>query len=36
MKPYLLVLQSDAPLLPFVTSELHALLQTLMSKFVKR
>ena len=36
MKPYLQVSQSDAPLLPFVTSELHALLQTLMGKFVKR
>ena len=36
MKPYLQVFQSDAPLLPFVTSELHALLQTLMGKFVKR
>ena len=33
MKPYLQVFQSDAPLLPF---ELHALLQTLMGKFVKR
>ena len=36
MKPYLQVFQSDAPVLPFVTSELHALLQTLMGKFVKR
>ena len=36
MKPYLQVFQSDAPLLPFVTSELHALLQTLMGKFVKK
>ena len=36
MKPYLQVFQSDAPLLPFVTSKLHALLQTLMGKFVKR
>ena len=36
MKPYLQVFQSGAPLLPFVTSELHALLQTLMGKFVKR
>ena len=36
MKTYLQVFQSDAPLLPFVTSELHALLQTLMGKFVKR
>ena len=36
MKPCLQVFQSDAPLLPFVTSELHALLQTLMGKFVKR
>ena len=36
MKPYLQMFQSDAPLLPFVTSELHALLQTLMGKFVKR
>ena len=36
MKPYLQVFQSDAPLLPFVTSELHALLQILMGKFVKR
>ena len=36
MKPYLQMFQSDAPLLPFVTSELHALLQTLMGRFVKR
>ena len=36
MKPYLQVFQSDAPLLPFVTSELRALLETLMGKFVKR
>ena len=36
MKPYLQVFQSDAPLLPFVISELHSLLQTLMGKFVKR
>ena len=36
IKLYLQVFQSDAPQLPFVTSELHALLQTLMAKFVKR
>ena len=36
IKPYLQVFQPDAPLMPFVTSELHALLQTLMGKFVKR
>ena len=36
MKPYLQVFQSDASLLPCITSELHALLQTLMGKFVKR
>ena len=36
MKQYLQVFLSDAPLLPFVTSKLHALLQTLMGKFVKR
>ena len=36
MKPYLHMFQSDAPLLPFVTSEQYALLQTLMGKFVKR
>ena len=36
MLPFLQVFQSDAPLVPFVISELHTLLQTLMGKFVKR
>ena len=36
MQPYLQVFQSDAPLLPFVTSDLQGLLETLMSKFVKQ
>lgn len=36
MHPYLKVFQTDAPLLPFVTSELQSLLETLMGKFVKR
>ena len=36
MKPYLQMFQSDAPLVPFITSELHAMLQTMMGKFVKR
>lgn len=36
MKPYLQVFQSDAPLLPFVTSEIQGLLDNLMGKFVKR
>ena len=36
MLPYLQVFQSDAPLGPFVISELHTLLETLMGKFVKR
>ena len=36
MRPYLQAFQSDTPLLPFVTSELHALLQTVMGRFVKR
>ena len=35
LKPYLEILQSDAPLLPFITSELHVMLETLMGKFVK-
>ena len=34
MLPYLQVFQSDAPLVPFVISELQTLLQTLMGKFV--
>ena len=34
-KPYLEILQSDAPLLPFITSELQVMLETLMWKFVK-
>ena len=36
MRPFLQIFQSDGPLLPFITSELQALLQTLMGKFVKR
>ena len=36
MLPFLQVFQSDAPLVPFVISELHTLLQTLMGKFVKQ
>ena len=36
MKPYLQTFQSDGPLLPFITSELETLLQTLMGKFMKR
>ena len=36
MQPYLQVFQSDAPLLPFVTSDLQGLLETFMSKFVKQ
>ena len=36
MGPYLLTFQSDGPLLPFITSELETLLQTLMGKFMKR
>ena len=36
MQPYLQIFQSDAPLLPFVTSDLQGLLETLMSKFVKQ
>ena len=36
MQPYLQVFQSDAPLLPFVTSDLEALLKMLMTKFVKQ
>ena len=36
MQPYLQVFQSYAPLLPFVTSELQGLLETLMGKFVKQ
>ena len=35
MLPFLQVFQSDAPLVPFVISELHTLLQILMGKFVK-
>ena len=34
--PYLQTFQSDGPLLPFITSELETLLQTLMGKFMKR
>ena len=36
LKPYPEIFQSDAPLLPFVTSELQVMLETLMGKFVKR
>ena len=36
MQPYLQVFQSDVPLLPFVTSDLQGLLETLMSKCVKQ
>ena len=36
MRPYLHIFQSDGPLLPFITSELETLPQTLMSKFMKR
>ena len=36
LKPYLEIFQSDAPLLPFITSELQVMLETLMEKFVKR
>ena len=36
MSPYLQTFQSDGPLLPFITSELETLLQTLMGKFMKR
>ena len=36
MRPNLQTFQSDGPLLPFITSELETLLQTLMGKFMKR
>ena len=36
MRSFLQIFQSDGPLLPFITSELQTLLQTLMGKFVKR
>jgi hypothetical protein len=36
MKPFLQMFQSDAPLLPFITSEIQILMETLMGKFVKR
>ena len=36
MRPYLQTFQSDGPLLPFITSELETLLQTLMGQFMKR
>ena len=36
MRPYIQTFQSDGPLLPFITSELETLLQTLMGKFMKR
>ena len=36
MRPFLQIFQSDGPLLPFITSELQTLLQTLMGKFVKK
>ena len=35
LKPYLEIFQSDAPLLPFITSQLQVMLETLMGKFVK-
>ena len=35
LKPYLEIFQSDAPLLPFITSELQVMLETLMGKLVK-
>ena len=35
MLPYLQIFQSDAPLVPFVISELQTLLEMLMGKFVK-
>ena len=36
MRPYLQTFQSDGPVLPFITSELETMLQTLMGKFMKR
>ena len=36
MEPFLLMLQADAPLLPFIVSELKTLLETLMGKFVMK
>ena len=36
MRPYLQTFQSDRPLLPFITSELETLLQTLMGKFIMK
>ena len=36
MLPYLQIFQSDAPLVPFVISELQTLLEMLRGKFVKR
>ena len=36
MRPYLQTLQSDGPLLPFITSKLETFLQTSMGKFMKR
>ena len=35
LKPYLETFQSDAPCLPFITSELQIMLETLRGKFVK-
>ena len=35
LKPYFEIFQSDAPLLPFITSELQVMLETPMRKFVK-
>ena len=36
MKSYLQMFQTDAPLLPFISSELQEMLQVLIGKFVKR
>ncbi len=36
LKPYLQIFQSDCPLLPFITTELQTMLETLMGRFVKR
>ena len=36
MRPYLQTFQSDEPLLPIITSELEALLRTLMGKFIMK
>ena len=36
MEPFLLMFQADAPLQPFIVSELKTLLETLMGKFVRK